>query len=68
MSNNIFNPKAHILLAAKEDAKSRERPTPKILMAMQAKFGQETTAKKGHYKDPNKMALGHNKSSGPRRQ
>jgi hypothetical protein len=68
MSNEIFNPKAHILLAAKEDAKSRERPTPETLLTLQAKFGKAPAAAKGHYKDPSKMALGHNKSNGPRRQ
>jgi hypothetical protein len=69
MSFDVFNVKAHILMAAQADAKSRERPAAETLLALQARFApQELASHKGHYKSPTQMALGHNKSSGPRRQ
>jgi len=67
MSQDVFNPKAHSLLVKHEDARMKERPAPATLKALQARFGADITVK-GHYKDPAKMALGHNKSRGPRRQ
>lgn len=68
MSFDNFNSKAHIMRAAREDARIRERPSKALLSAMQARFGESAPATNGHYKDATKMALGHNKSNGPRRR